>query len=265
MSNTGQDNVFVGDKAGMFNTQGILNTFIGAGAGESNITGSNNTALGADTVIEEGLSFATAIGSGARAFRDNTIIIGRSSDEVWVQGFLYVSSANDPALNVSGNGSVFGTLEVHTLGTVGAETLCRNVNTHKIALCSSSLRYKTGILPFNSGLDLVNRLRPIAFSWKESGKRDLGLGAEDVEKVEPLLVTYNDKGEVEGVKYDRVAVVLLDAVKEQQSLITKQALQLQQQQTASLKLQRKLEQQHHQLDVLRKLVCKNNQRAKACK
>ncbi len=52
--------------------------------------------------------------------------------------------------------------------------------------------------------------------------RDLGLGAEDVEKVEPLLVTYNEKGEVEGVKYDRVAVVLLNAVKEQQAQIEQQ-------------------------------------------
>ncbi len=52
--------------------------------------------------------------------------------------------------------------------------------------------------------------------------RDLGLGAEDVERVEPLLVTYNEKGEVEGVKYDRVAIVLLNAVNEQQTQIEKQ-------------------------------------------
>ena len=98
------------------------------------------------------------------------------------------------------------------------------------------------------------------------------MGAEDVEKVEPLLVTYNDKGEVEGVKYDRVAVVLLNAVKEQQDLITKQAQQLKQQQSASRKQQHKLEQQQRrveqqrlQVDALRRLVCRNNPRAKACK
>ena len=60
----------------------------------------------------------------------------------------------------------------------------------------------------------------------------------------PLLVTYNDKGEVEGVKYDRAAVVLLNAVKEQQVLI---------------------EQQQKQLTAMRKLVCKHNPRASACK
>lgn len=276
MSNTGQDNVFVGDKAGMLNTQGILNTFVGAGAAEINATGSNNTAIGAGTVIPEGLSFATVIGAGAEvqqdsseADGDNTVTLGRRVDEVHAPGSLRVgdrrSIGDEQKLTVTGSGIFTGTLEVGTLGTVGAESLCRNIGTHKIAVCSSSLRYKTDIGLFSSGLKLVNSLQPISFTWKEAGNRDLGLGAEDVEKLEPLLVTYNDKGEVEGVKYDRLAVVLLNAVKEQQSLITRQERQLNQHQSASLELRRKLEQQQQQLDALRKLVCKKNPRAKACK
>lgn len=82
------------------------------------------------------------------------------------------------------------------------------------------------VAPFRSGLDLVQRLQPIAFDWKADSKRDLGLAAEDVAKVEPLLVTYNSKGEVEGVKYDRVGVVLLNAMKEQQAQIETQAKQI---------------------------------------
>ncbi len=66
---------------------------------------------------------------------------------------------------------------------------------------------------------------------------DLGLGAEDVAAIEPLLVTYNKTGEVEGVKYDRLGVVLLNAVKEQQK-------QIQQQQIL--------------IEGLRKLVCQTN-------
>ena len=42
---------------------------------------------------------------------------------------------------------------------------------------------------------------------------DLGLVAEEVAKVEPLLTTTKD-GRVEGVKYDRVGVVLVNAVVE---------------------------------------------------
>ncbi len=81
--------------------------------------------------------------------------------------------------------------------------------------------------------------------------RDLGLGAEDVEKVEPLLVTYNETGAVEGVKYDRVAVVLLNAVKEQQVQVEQQRKQLQQQQNL--------------IEGLRKIVCPSNQQAEVCR
>ena len=100
----------------------------------------------------------------------------------------------------------------------GTVQLCRNP-ANVIATCSSSLRYKQGITPFSGGLDLIRRLRPISFTWKIDGSRDLGLGAEDVAKVEPLLVTHNDKGEIEGVKYDHLNVVLINAIKEQQRQI----------------------------------------------
>ena len=106
---------------------------------------------------------------------------------------------------------VDGIIRVEDLGAAGTTSLCRNTS-EQISTCSSSLRYKTGISPFRSGLNLANRLRPIVFNWKDGGMRDLGLGAEEVAAVEPLLVTYNSKGEVEGVKYDRIAVVLLNAV-----------------------------------------------------
>ncbi|HZE70282.1 MAG TPA: tail fiber domain-containing protein [Pyrinomonadaceae bacterium] len=107
---------------------------------------------------------------------------------------------------------------VSALAAGGSTQVCQN-NLAQYSTCGSSLRYKQNISPFDSGLNLVKRLSPITFNWKQGGMKDLGLGAEDVEKVDPLLVTYNAKGEVEGVKYDRVAVVLINAVKEQQKEI----------------------------------------------
>jgi hypothetical protein len=76
-------------------------------------------------------------------------------------------------------------------------------------------------------LDVVRRLRPVSFIWKEDGKRDIGLVAEEVNRVEPLLATRNDKGDVEGVRYDRLGIVLLNAVQEQQTQIRAQQQQLQ--------------------------------------
>ena len=58
------------------------------------------------------------------------------------------------------------------------------------------MRYKSNVGRFLGGLDLINRLRPISFTWKQDGVQDIGLGAEEVEKVEPLLTFRNAKGEI---------------------------------------------------------------------
>lgn len=105
-----------------------------------------------------------------------------------------------------------------SLDSAGSTTLCRNAN-NRLATCSSSIRYKQNIENYSPGLDLIKRLRPVSFNWKADSKADMGLVAEEVASVEPLLTTTNEKGDVEGVKYDRVGVVAVNAIKEQQTQI----------------------------------------------
>jgi hypothetical protein len=83
----------------------------------------------------------------------------------------------------------------------------------------SSLRFKTNVQPFLGGLNVITRLRPISFNWKEGGLPDIGLGAEDVARVAPSFVFTNSRGEVEGVRYERLNMLLINAVKEQQKEI----------------------------------------------
>ena len=238
---TGHSNSFFGYYAGRGNTLGVENTFIGVYAGQNNTTGNynsffgvtsgnTNTTGGFNTLIGNGadvgsnnLSFATAIGANASVNSSSTIALGRAdgSDTVVVPGKL----------------------QVDTLGAAGATSLCIN-GSNRIASCSSSLRYKTNLAPYSNGLNILSRLRPITFDWKEGGMHDLGLGAEDVAAIDPLLVTYNSRGQVEGVKYDRVGVVLINAVTEQQQII---------------------ERQQQQIDALTKLVCLSNPNAGICK
>jgi hypothetical protein len=149
------------------------------------------------------------------------------------------SSQQAGSFNVAGDGTADGTTQ-----------LCRNP-ANEIATCSSSMRYKTNLAPFHSGLSVVKGLQPITFNWKANGEADLGMGAEDVARVEPLLVTRNEKGEVEGVKYDRIAVVRLNVVKEQQQQIKRQAEQIQSQQRV--------------IEDLKRLVCRNQSKAEVCK
>src|SRR5205085_5409197 len=122
-----------------------------------------------------------------------------------------------------------GTIAVGQLGVAGGVQLCRSTFRLQLAQCSSSLRYKTDLSPYAHGMDLVDRLRPINFRWKEGGAADVGLAAEDVATVEPLLVTHNDQGQIEGVKYDHLAVVFINALKEQQGQIEAQREELRRQ------------------------------------
>jgi hypothetical protein len=56
----------------------------------------------------------------------------------------------------------------------------------------------------------------VEFTWKgDESDRDFGFVAEEVESIDPLLVTYNAQGQVEGVKYKQITAVLVNALKEQ--------------------------------------------------
>lgn len=84
---------------------------------------------------------------------------------------------------------------------------------------ASSLRLKTNIARFSSGLDIVRRLKPISFDWKDGSGHDIGLAAEDVAKVAPSFTYRESNGGVIGVKYTRLNILLINAVKEQQQQI----------------------------------------------
>jgi hypothetical protein len=156
---------------------------------------------------------STGVGVYGEGFDTGDGVYGKSNSGVGVHG----KSTHNYAGQFDGNTWANGYLDVTFFADAGANTtpVCRN-NT-RLAVCnSSSLRYKRDVAPFTSGLNLIERLRPISFTWKSDGSRDFGLGAEDVASVGPFLVTRNERGEVEGVKYDRLSVVLINAIKEQQ-------------------------------------------------
>jgi len=281
LQSTANGNTFFGSNAGKFSTSGDSNTFVGVGTGNSNTTGNHNTLIGSGAdVSSNNLDHATAIGAGASVGVSNSIVLGRfnGSDAVSILGTLYAARSVDVfGLHVSTDASIDGFLQLGSLdsGGGGGTNLCRNTS-HRISTCSSSLRYKSNVQSFSGGLDIVRRLRPIAFTWKDGGMHDVGFGAEEVEKVEPLLTTRNDKGEIEGVKYGQVTTVLVNAVKEQQAQITAQQRTIEQQQQQNhvqqkqlrqqnQVQQKRLRQQQQQLDALKKLVCLSHPRAAACK
>jgi hypothetical protein len=110
--------------------------------------------------------------------------------------------------------SVNGTLSVTSLVSVSDE------------------RYKRNIQPLQQSLDKVTHLTGVSYEWKaeeyrgrgfEEG-RQIGLIAQEVEKVVPELVHTDGKG-YKAVAYDKLVSVLIEAVKEQQKEIKEKEIQ----------------------------------------
>ena len=235
LNSTGGNNSFFGKGAGLVSTTGGNNTFIGYSAGINNSTGGNNTLLGANAQVATGnLQFATAIGAGATVTESNQIVLGRSdgSDRVDIQGDAVVWKRL----------FVVGKVQIGDLSGGGTTNLCYAGSGNNLAICSSSIRYKENVENYTRGLDLITRLRPVTFDWKQTGERDLGFIAEEVSAVEPLLGV-RMKGQIEGVKYAQVTTALVNAVREQQAQIRRQ---------------------QEQIDALKALVCAQNPAAAVC-
>ena len=87
----------------------------------------------------------------------------------------------------------------------------------------SSRRWKTGIKPLEGALDKVEQLRGVSFEWRENGKHDIGLIAEEVGEVVPEVVEYEENGsDAKSVDYTRLVPLLVESIKEQQQVIRKQ-------------------------------------------
>ncbi len=82
----------------------------------------------------------------------------------------------------------------------------------------SSIEYKENIKPISGALDKILALKPVEFTWKDTKKKDIGLIAEDVAKVAPELVVY-ENGKPEAIKYGELIVMLVKAIQEQQEQI----------------------------------------------
>ena len=173
--------------------------------------------------------------AGFIRFGDNTgwqLRIGRSRE--FSAGPLNTGLTG--ALFTFRDDGAFGPTGYPLLAT-GVEPLCRTLANFITRCQSSSLRYKTDVEPYRGGLDVVERLRPIAFTRKHNGASDIGLGAEHVEAVEPRLTYRNEKNEIEGVRYELLSAVFVNAIKQQQKQLQGQEERLQQQQKVIEQLQ----------------------------
>lgn len=87
-----------------------------------------------------------------------------------------------------------------------------------VAYYSSDKRYKDNIKPIENALDKVKAINGVTFNWnekshKETGKKDVGVIAQEVEEVFPEIVETRTNG-YKAVDYQKLTAVLIESVKE---------------------------------------------------
>ncbi|NQT95068.1 MAG: tail fiber domain-containing protein [Candidatus Omnitrophica bacterium] len=115
-----------------------------------------------------------------------------------------------------------GVIKAPYIRSVGGGSALRIMGSGELIEATSSRRYKKNIRDLKVDSDKVFELNPVRFQWKETDEEDIGLIAEEVDESIKDLVIYDDKERPDGVKYEKVALYLLEAVKNQQSEIDNQ-------------------------------------------
>jgi hypothetical protein len=182
---TGSFNTATGVNALLFNTTGSDNTAIGHTALFNNTTGGSNTAIG------EGAGFNATTGSG------NIYIGAGMGGTAGENNNTYIGNIN--STTVSGGGADYVTVDL-TTGLIGH--------------LSSSRRYKEYIKSMNNASEILYRLKPVTYRYKQEIDHTqtpaFGLIAEDVAEVNPALVAHDAKGQPESVHYEMVNAMLLN-------------------------------------------------------
>jgi hypothetical protein len=89
----------------------------------------------------------------------------------------------------------------------------------RITYDNSSCRYKNNIRNSVYGLCDILKLNSRMFEYKDGGRTDVGLIAEEVNQVIPELAIKNPEGQPDAVSYDRMVSVLIKGMQEQQCTI----------------------------------------------
>lgn len=131
---------------------------------------------------------------------------------------------------------VYGTFGLTNLAAISAsaDAVCLTatgevrVNTGTTDCLVSSRQFKDNIETYDGGLDLISRLRPVTYTYKDDveGGARIGLIAEEVDTVEPRLVARDADGAPRSVRYAEIVPALIGAVTELENKINKAALGL---------------------------------------
>jgi len=82
----------------------------------------------------------------------------------------------------------------------------------------SDINYKENVETIESGLDVISKINPVSFNWKDNGNKAYGVIAQELESILPELVNTSEEGK-KSVSYMQMIAFLIKAVQEQQEEI----------------------------------------------
>jgi len=254
-ANTANDNTAVGGGALATNSTGGENTATGASALNSNIDGDGNNAFGDAALFTNNhgdfnnafghVALFVATGDLNTAFGDeagvnvssgtgNTLIGASAGEAVSEANNVICIGRNVVGANTS-NRTYIGNIGTFTQNPSAGvnEIVTVNLATGRLGhfIPVSSRRYKEDIKPLDKTSEALFSLKPVSYRLKKefdpTQALAFGLIAEEVEKVNSDLVSRNNKGQVESVRYEMVNAMLLNEflkehrkVQEQEATIT---------------------------------------------
>lgn len=212
---TGQSNTCIAFHAGSNITSSNNNSSLGTGALGFLSTGTgNNTAIGVSALssITTG-SYNTGLGMNAGA----SYVTGSESSNIVIGNGGVNGESNVIRIGIQGTGNAQQStcyIAGITGATVtGSAVLCSTAG--QLGTIPSSIQFKENIQDISTKSEDILSLRPVVFNYKddESKKMHYGLIAEEVLKIFPDLVLYDNNGEPASVAYHELPSLLLNELK----------------------------------------------------
>jgi trimeric autotransporter adhesin len=221
---TGTENTAVGRRALQLLNGGHENTAIGWGAG-ANYTGTetNNICIGDQTGGIAGESNAIRIGThstsgginvinNGAAANSITIGTGNASDGITVLETLLGSTIRIGSALTAPNAQTFVGGIFNAVPAGGSHTVVVGPNGKLADFTASSRRFKKDVAPIDKISEGILALKPVTFHFKndDTNYPQFGLIAEDVAEVNSDWITRDPQGEIYGVRYETIPVLLLN-------------------------------------------------------
>ena len=177
------------------------------GGGSNEASGASSTVPGGRDNHAEGQD-SFAAGREAHAEHDGSFVVGDSTE-------AGVSSDGEDEVRFQHTSLFVGEGNLPT----GTGTTLQYLSDGQVVKASSSARYKTNVEALSTEPDALLDLEPRSFEYEESGQPDVGLIAEEVADHVPELVLTDERGRPDAVKYDRLGVYLIAALRSQRERI----------------------------------------------